>query len=424
MRFFFLLFFFLSLQTFLEAKGESSLRSVLLDTLFSFFDGEEGREQIKNDPFERQTRLYCYNSVSNLLNDPEASRGALNEMTYASWTESKKFRLGTEVQCELHMSAYKSCQMCPKAIREEGITFRLHQPLVKEFRFGQLAIDEKITLFQQKIDLLEQAHEISQALIEPITAYWDLVFAKERVNLWKKALKQFEASYQEFRSKGINVELSDLSKLLSEMAFAKRFLMSAESEVVLCKTHLEHLIKRTICLEELDPFPKRRFFNEYECLQTAFRERKDLRALNLTDEGVCLLILRKKNERLPSVDLKMHYKVDDRNLRTHQGGVEVSFSYPTYKEKRNVSQEMRIKGELLLDISKKKGEIRIEIGDLFRELEGDFKRDFGAYTINESTKKEEERLKRERDLAIWEGRLEIAMGVMVDIDFETESIKL
>ncbi len=432
MRLAIFLFFFASIEAalFVEAPRvcDSSLREVLLESLALYTETLENAHKLAEEsklqlakPFDRETNIYCFNSSSQASTDPVPSKNS-SDMTFASWIESKQFRVGTKVECEMHFSSYKSPTTGPKALKAEGIAFRLHQPLLKEFRFGHLATQEKVIELQQKIDFLGAVHNFSQALIEPITLYWNLVFAKERVAIWEKTLKRFEEFYKDVRPKIVSGELSDVSYIILEMSFAKRSLLAAERELAFCKKDLEGFIGREVSLEDLDPFREVFEFNQRACLEKAFSYRKDLQALNTLEEGISLLILNKKNEKLPSVDLKLHYKIDEDWQNVHERGVEVSLSFPTYKERRNLGGEWMARSETLLNISSKKGEIAMEIEELFKEFKNE---EFPIiYSLNGLAEAEEKLLRQKKTHAIWFGKLQIAMGTLLEVDFGREMVTL
>lgn len=392
--------------------AEDSLKEIISERILASFQDvrrsyDETGEALSelSKPFANETSLSVYNNVSGERADFQKLN---SEYTSASLTTSKQFRSGGKLEVEANFNEYKSAASA-KPFRGEGLAVRVSQPLLKGFRLGNPAVSEKLLKIQQKVDALNALHEHSRALLQPISDYWNLVYAKARRDLRLQVMQQLEALYQE-------VHPQDDSLLIRDLAVAKRALSTAEEELAHAKRTLEGVIGREVDLNRLDHFSTRRA-SRGASVEQAFANRCDLKALNLYEQGVSLLMAQSRNEKLPSVDLTVDYKIDRQLQR--EGVIGLSLSVPTYRERRGSKPQGTSRHEVVAGISNKKGEIVAEIGKICERLEAldsAIAKDRIYQTLNERADQEEECLRQELCAAMALAELDIATGNLLEAD--------
>lgn len=197
------------------------------------------------------------------------------------------------------------------------LAFRLTQPLLRDFGISTNTTQIKVASNNKEISLYQFKELLTDTLANVKNAYWDLVFAKEELEVKKQSLKLAESLLKETK---IKVEVGVLPKL--EQVQAEAGVALREEDVILAQKDVEDkedalflFLDSTADFKTLDidiipvdsPQILIETFDPQESLEKAFSNRPDLAQQILDGKNSELQMRFAKNQLLPTLDLQGQY---------------------------------------------------------------------------------------------------------------------
>ncbi|MBI1869644.1 MAG: TolC family protein [Chlamydiae bacterium] len=192
-------------------------------------------------------------------------------------------------------------------------SFTLIQPLLKDFGTGTNTAwirisknnftSSKLKLKQTIIDLVSQVE----------STYWDLVLAREDLEVKKESLKLAQSLFEQTETKAKIGTVSPLEVVQARAGVATReeSLLLAEQAIKLQENNLKKLLFKDMLLHRMtQPIPTEQAQPEYheasidERIKWALENRPDLKQMKLELENQNILLKYYQNQSLPRLDLQ------------------------------------------------------------------------------------------------------------------------
>ncbi|NGX58820.1 MAG: hypothetical protein K940chlam3_01728 [Chlamydiae bacterium] len=253
------------------------------------------------------TDVFVIGLQSNL--DGSISRGILQE--------SKKFRTGTEVTLsfEADTTNNPSSILIP-TFSNAIINFRVLQPVLRGFLYGQDTITERASKYELKAVYYDALHNISDLIRQSLIAYWDVVRSQKVLKVLKESVESFETLANKTQRLIDEDQLarSEINQPLAQLAAEQINLKLAEQRLYTDVQNLKFSMGTVAidCFSDSLLYAVNSFPNVEEDLDVckimktltgyALKHRLDNLASEIRIEELAVLVKGAENQRLPRLD--------------------------------------------------------------------------------------------------------------------------
>ncbi len=304
----------------------------------------------------------------------------------ATISESKKFRIGTEVSVkgeiqQVHDPSLVQPPITPATAsyplyNMSSITFHINQPFLKGFLYGVEAMRERASVWNLKSVYYDSLFSISQDVLETVNRYWDVVAAQQELKVRKASVESFELLVRKTKRLVDENQLapSEINQPLANLASERVSYFTAQQVLYSAMQNLKLAIGivPTVCISKdlidaVDDFPELLSEGDLCSLMDAFvqygiKYRLDLKASLMRENEFRTLLTGSRNELLPRLDVFGEYNITyySRGRESREFFSSLDYQYP----ERNYTVGLVLSRPLCNDEAK--GHYRQNMADLRR----------------------------------------------------------
>lgn len=231
---------------------------------------------------------------------------------------TKKNRLGTELSffaevAHVHTKAVPVTNGGDATIGQ--VSFLLNQPLLRNFRYGLDAMNEKAQRFDVYAAWYTAAFFISSSITDTVSRYWDVVASKKLLEIQQQAKKNYLEFLERTKKliQGQLVPANDLNQIIAQIALTdiNVFLAQQQYYVAIQQLKLAMGVGDTCCFnEDTNDFPSIQEgpYQDHcsilmETIQRLSYRRLDILSSQMSEEAIALRLIGSQNNSLPRLDV-------------------------------------------------------------------------------------------------------------------------